>query len=142
MAGRGTTNGLYRGETFFKCQTDCGVFVSLDKLRPYSDKMETKNEHKTDKKEVNAADEGSGGIITKFKKLAGDVTNYVLGDEDSSSEKQKKSNQSSVNKYGHQIDDRVWIFINDKLLAGRVRYIGRPPGGKETLAGIELVSTT
>jgi hypothetical protein len=146
--GRGPTNGTYRGERLFKCPTDFGIFVSLEKLRICEEqtetkseiKSETKSESKTDTKEVNGTDESNSGVFTKVKKFAEGLSNFVLGEQSHeensqfySSEKQDKDNA------GHEIDGRAWVYINDKLYGGRIKYIGRIPGGKETCAGIRLV---
>ena len=41
---------------------------------------------------------------------------------------------------GHKLDDKVWVFINDELCGGFLKYIGRVPGGgSATLAGINMV---
>ena len=142
-SGRGTTNGMYKGVTLFKCQNDFGVFVSLEKLRLCEDQTETKSEGKTDTKEVNGTDESNSGMFTKVKKLAEGLSNLVLGEQqrENSLDMQKKSAEQALDA-GHQLDDRVWVYVGDKLCAGSIRYIGRIPGGKEILVGIELVGTS
>ena len=41
---------------------------------------------------------------------------------------------------GHKIDDKVWVYINDELCGGFLKYIGRVPGGGgDILAGIHMV---
>ena len=32
--GRGSSNGSFKGHKYFECGTNCGLFVSLDKLAP------------------------------------------------------------------------------------------------------------
>lgn len=105
--------------------------------------METKSESKTDTKEVNGTDESNSGIFTKVKKLAEGLSNLVLGEQphENSLDMQKKSAEQALDA-GHQMDDRVWVYVGDKLCAGFIRYIGRIPGGKEILVGIELVGTS
>ncbi|CAB3986438.1 ubiquitin carboxyl-terminal hydrolase CYLD-like [Paramuricea clavata] len=135
--GRGTTNGMYKGVRFFRCQTDFGIFVSLEKLRLCEDQMETKSESKTDTKEANGTEESNSGVLIKVKRFAEDLSNFVLGEQPQeenfySSEKQNKNNA------GYEINDRVWTYVNDKLYGGCIKYIGRVPGGRETYAGIRL----
>ena len=52
---------------------------------------------------------------------------------------QGNSLEKQMNTAGHQVGNRVWVYIVDKLCGGFIRYIGRIPGGKDILVGIELV---
>ena len=100
---------------------------------------ETKNESKTNTKEINGDDGSNDSVLTKVKKFAEGVSNFVLGDQ--SQEEKSLEKQDIKNCTEHNMDDRVWVYINDKLYGGYIKYIGRVPGGTETLAGIRLVST-
>jgi hypothetical protein len=118
--GRGTTNGLFKGKRYFKCDSECGVFVSLEKLRL-----------------CDATDES---LFVKVKnKIVEGISNVFMSpveqaNEETVSEKQDK-------RVVYKEHDRVWVFINDKPCAGNIRYIGRVPGYDEIFAGIEMVST-
>ena len=117
--GRGTTDGLFRTQRYFQCDTECGIFVSLEKLRLY-----------------DGTDEN---MFVKFKnRIVGGITSLIMPGEQPD---QENSLGKKTNSAGHQEGDRVWMYVEDKLCAGYIRYIGRVPGGKETYAGIELVGT-
>ena len=97
-------------------------------MRPYE---ETKDE-----KETN--DEN---LLTKVKhKLAegwSSFSNLVLPAEQSNEENCLKQEDKAT---GHKLDDKVWVFIDDKPCGGYLKYIGRVPGGGGgTLAGIYMV---
>ena len=88
----------------------------MDKLRPYEEK----------KVEKGTGDENLLAKV-KHKIVEGfsNLSNMVLPAEQLS---------------GHKLEDRVWVFIDDKLCGGYLKYIGRVPGGGgETLAGIHMV---
>ena len=88
------------------------MFVSLEKLR------------------LCKADEE--GIFTKLKNR---ITEHLMSSVEANQEKKSE-------KYmGHKINDRVWVYINDKPHAGQIKYIGRVPGFDDFLAGIEMVGT-
>ena len=114
--GRGTTDGLFRGKRYFQCDPECGIFVSLEKLRL----CETTEE----------------GMLTKVKnKIIESISSLISPeqpDQENSSEEQK-------NTAGHQVGDRVWVYVGEKLCGGFIRYIGRVPGGRGLHVGIELV---
>ena len=114
--GRGTTDGIFRGQRYFLCDSECGIFVSLEKLRL----CETTKESMLVKVK-NKSVEGISSLIAPEET-----------DQENSLEKQK-------NTAGHQVGDRVWVYVNDKFCGGFIRYIGRVPGGKDILVGIELV---
>ena len=127
--GRGTTDGLFKSQRHFKCDPNCGLFVALEKLRPY--------EEKKDEKET--ADEN---LLTKVKhKIVegfSNLSNMVLQAEQPNEENCSKLEDKAT---GHKVEDRVWVYIGDKLCGGYLKYIGRVPGGRgETLAGIYMVS--
>ena len=44
--GQGTTDGTFGGHRYFDCPQDCGVFVAVDKIRPYTESVcrSSKNE--------------------------------------------------------------------------------------------------
>ena len=108
---------MFRGTRYFKCDPECGVFVSLEKLRLY-----------------DGTDEN---VITKFKnKIVESITSLITPGEPP---EQENGTEKKTNSGGLQQGDRVWVYVDDKLCGGHIRYIGRVPGGKETLAGIELV---
>lgn len=77
-------------------------------------------------------------MLVKFKnKIVEGITSLIAPGEQ---QDQENSLEKKINSAGHQEGDRVWVYVEDKLCAGCIRYIGRVPGGKETYAGIELVS--
>lgn len=126
--GRGTTDGVFKGQRHFKCDPNCGLFVALEKLRPYE---ETKDEKET----------GDENILTKVKhKLAegwSNLSNLVSPSEQPNEENFSKQEDKTT---GHKLDDRVWVYIDEKLCRGVLKYIGRVPGGGgETFAGIYMV---
>ncbi len=114
--GRGTTDGLFRGQRYFLCDSKCGIFVPLEKLRL----CETTEE----------------GMLTKVKNIIVEGISSLISPEETD---QENSLEKQKNTAGHQVGDRVWVYVNDKLCGGFIRYIGRVPGGKDILVGIELV---
>ncbi|CAB3988895.1 ubiquitin carboxyl-terminal hydrolase CYLD isoform X3, partial [Paramuricea clavata] len=115
------------------------ILASLYQLRLCEDQIETKNESKTDTKEVNITDESNSGVFTKVKKFAEGLSNFVLLEQSQEENLQfYPSEKQDKNNAGHEIDDKVWIYINDKLYGGHIKYIGQIPGGRETYAGIRL----
>ncbi len=115
--GRGTTDGLFRGQRYFLCDSECGIFVPLEKLR-----LCEATEEDMLTKVKNKIVEGISSLISPGEQP----------DQENSLEKQK-------NTAGHQVGDRVWVYINDKLCGGFIRYIGRISGGRGLHVGIELV---
>ena len=126
--GKGTTDGHFKGQRYFKCDPNCGLFVALDKLRPFEEK---KGEKET----------GDENLLTKFKhKIVegfSNLSNMVLPAEQANEENCSKLEDKTT---GHKLEDRVWVYIDDGLCGGYLKYIGRVPGGGgETFAGIYMV---
>ena len=116
---RGTTNGLFKGKRYFRCDSECGVFASLEKLRL-----------------CDATDES---LFVKVKnKIVEDFPNLISPVEQPNEETVSEKQDKSVVYKEH---DRVWVFINDKPCVGFIRYIGRVPACDGIIAGIEMVST-
>ncbi|XP_028410189.1 ubiquitin carboxyl-terminal hydrolase CYLD-like [Dendronephthya gigantea] len=138
--GRGTTNGYFKAQRFFMCDNDCGIFVSLEKLRLCEDKkdMNASEDKKDmnaseDKKDINASDDNL--LIRMKNKVVEGFTNiFPMGEL--SDEKSLAIQDSYM---GHKPGDIVWVFINDKKPhPGIIRYIGRVPGEDGIYAGIEM----
>ena len=102
--------------------------MAFDKLRPY--------EEKKDEKET-----GDENLLTKVKqKILEGFSN--LSNTASTAEQANEENCSKLEDKttGHKLSDRVWVYIDDKLCGGYLKYIGRVPGGGGgTLAGIHMV---
>ena len=116
---------MFRGQRYFQCDPNCGLFVALEKLRPYegrNDDEETKDE----------------SILAKVKhKIVESLSNLMAVSEQPNEENCSKQEDETT---GHKLDDKVWVFINDELCGGFLEYIGRVPGGGgEIHAGIYLV---
>ncbi len=109
--------------------------MSLEKLKFSRDVSKTKKT-KIDTKQVNAVDGNNSGIfdiVGAGKKLVAGISNFVSGE--------KLDETTSFEEHsGHKLDDRVWVYIQDKAQCGIIKYIGRiPKEGDQIFAGILLV---
>ena len=105
----------------------------MEKLRPYQERND--DEEKNDAEKEPDDDEG---ILTKVKNKLVQSLLYLLSPMGQPNEENCSKQEDETT--GHKLDDKVWVFINDELCGGFLKYIGRVPGGgREILAGIHMV---
>ena len=120
---RGGGDGTFRGQRYFNCAPDSGVFVALDKLTPIED-----SDSKSPKSLTR--DQRSPGIFASRI-----IPSVLIGKNDH--EQRKRAD------YKVKIDERVVTFAGDVPVRGTVRYIGEDKdlsGQVHTVVGLELVS--
>ncbi|XP_020907800.1 uncharacterized protein LOC110245844 [Exaiptasia diaphana] len=103
--GHGTTDGTFRNQRFFECQQDCGVFVSMDKIRPVPESS------RSPRRDASSPQKSSKGSFT-------------LKDMLPSGFRTNKRDQNFPN-YSEKlsIDQKVVVFLRDEPVRGWVRYI-------------------
>ena len=126
---------MFRGQRYFQCDPNCGLFVALEKLRPYEGRNDGAEKNDVEK------EPGDESILTKVKnRLAEGFSNFSNLVSTSGQPNEEHCSKLEDETTGHKLNDKVWVFINDELCGGVLKYIGRVPGGGgEIHAGIYLV---